>query len=104
MRTKPHYSVPEGYFNDLNRRLSEIPAQEGRKDFASKLSPYIIMAACFLLSIVIGTAILKNTASPAKDKVMAGTNEEAFQEELLEYLIASDTPLAQLEDVMFNGQ
>lgn len=99
MKTKLQYSVPDGYFEDLSGRLSTIPSREAPRSPASRLTPYLAMAACFFLSVIIGTAILKKTADPLNTETLAATDQE-----IIEYLIASDTPLAQIEDFMFNEQ
>lgn len=99
MKTKLHYSVPEGYFEELSGKLSTIPSREAPRGIVSRLTPYMAMAACFFLSVIIGTAILKKTADPVKAETLAATDQE-----IIEYLIASDTPLAQIEDFMLNDQ
>ena len=73
----------------------------------SRLTPCLAMAACFFLSVIIGTAILKKTASPLKTETLTAaemTADAEMEEDIIEYLIASDTPLAQIEDFMYNYQ
>ena len=91
--------MPEGYFEELSGKLSTIPSREAPRGIVSRLTPYMAMAACFFLSVIIGTAILKKTADPVKAETLAATDQE-----IIEYLIASDTPLAQIEDFMLNDQ
>ena len=87
MKKKMPYSTPEGYFENLQTRLSEIPARRSRIN----LAPYHALAASFVLALLAGNYILmKSTASqPASD------------EEIVEYLIDSGMTLAQLEDAVY---
>ena len=92
MNKKLNYNVPDGYFEDLKTRLSSIPAQESRPSRFARLTPYLAFAACFAALVIAGNAILKKTASPA-----------ASDEEIIEYLIASDITLAQIEDYLLSN-
>lgn len=58
---KPNFSVPEGYFDKLKAHLEEIPGKEVQVSTWQKSRPYLVMAACFLLSLIVGTGILKMT-------------------------------------------
>ncbi len=84
-KTMP-YSTPEGYFDSLQGRLSEIPARRSRIN----LTPYLALAASFALALLAGNYILTKTAA----------SQPASEEEIVEYLIDSGTTLAQLEDAM----
>lgn len=88
MKKQMPYSTPEGYFENLQSRLSEIPARRTR----ISLAPYLALAASFAIALLAGNYILlKTTASrPASD------------DEIVEYLIESGTTLAQLEDAVYN--
>ncbi len=59
--SKPSFGVPEGYFDRLQVRLQEIPGKEAPVSTWQKSKPYLVMAACFLLSLIAGTGILKMT-------------------------------------------
>lgn len=85
-KTMP-YSTPEGYFDSLQGRLSEIPARRSRIN----LTPYLALAASFALALLAGNYILTKTAA----------SQPASEEEIVEYLIDSGTTLAQLEDAMY---
>lgn len=85
-KTMP-YSTPEGYFDSLQGRLSEIPARRSRIN----LTPYLALAASFALALLAGNYILTKTAA----------SRPASEEEIVEYLIDSGTTLAQLEDAMY---
>ncbi|MBQ3820036.1 MAG: hypothetical protein II809_01065 [Bacteroidales bacterium] len=88
MSNKIPYSTPSGYFDNLQSRLSTIPARRSRINPV----PYLALAVSFTLLVLIGNYILtKSTASqPASD------------EAIIEYLIDSGTTLAQLEEVVYN--
>lgn len=59
------YTVPEGYFEDLKARLSDLPSRG--KDIPRgvwlRVRPYVALAACFAASFLIGNAVLRKTAS-----------------------------------------
>lgn len=79
------YSSPEGYFESLQDRLSEIPARHRRVS----LVPYLALAASFLILLAVGTAILSRS-----------TKAWPSEDEVIEYFIESGTTLAQLEDAV----
>lgn len=56
------YKVPEGYFGNLQARLSEIPSGSRVPSRMDVLKPYLAMAAAFALIITAGTAVLRHTA------------------------------------------
>lgn len=86
MRKQVPYSVPDGYFDSLRTRLSDIPERRTRVN----LLPYLAMAASFLVLLAIGNFILNRTAS----------SYQADDSEIIEYLIGSGTTLAQVESFM----
>ena len=88
MKTNIPYSTPEGYFESLQNRLSEIPARRTRFNF----TPYLALAASFVIALLVGNYILMKTAG----------NQSASDEEIVEYLIESGTTLAQLEDAVYD--
>ena len=79
------YSSPEGYFESLQERLSEIPARRQRINWV----PYLALAATFLILLAVGTTVLTRT-----------TRTWPSEDEVIEYLIESGTTLAQLEDAV----
>ena len=89
MIKKIQYRVPEGYFENLETRLSAIPAQEKQPSRMQKFAPYLALAACFALAVLVGNLVLNRTSVPA-----------ASDEEIIEYLISSDITLAQIEDYL----
>ena len=67
MSRKNDISTPEGYFENLQMRLSEIPARPARVSTVRRLAPYAAIAASFLAIVMLGNAILGKTAAPAED-------------------------------------
>lgn len=84
------YSTPEGYFQDLQQRLADIPGKKQATAF-QKFSPYLALAAVFAVAVVVGNVIINRTAAPAA----------ASAREVVEYLMDSDLTLSQLEDAIF---
>ena len=65
MNKRNDISTPEGYFENLQQRLSEIPARPARVSTVRRLAPYVAVAASFLLIVMVGNFILGRTAAPA---------------------------------------
>ena len=66
MSKRNDISTPEGYFENLQQRLSEIPASPARVSTVHRLAPYVAIAASFLVAVMLCNAILRRTApSPA---------------------------------------
>ncbi|MBR5925446.1 MAG: hypothetical protein IKZ60_08270 [Bacteroidales bacterium] len=93
MSKKIEYKVPDGYFENLKTRLSAIPAQEKQPSRMQKFTPYLALAACFAVAVLVGNLVLNRTTAPA-----------ASDEDIIEYLIASDITLAQIEDYLITNQ
>lgn len=83
MKNKLPYSVPEGYFGELNEKLMRT----GTFRFA----PAIAVAASIVILAGIG-GLFFNRTEPAP--VQTGSPED----EIIEYLICSGAPLAYFED------
>ena len=64
MSRKNDISTPEGYFENLQQRLSEIPARPERVGTVRRLTPYLAIAASFLVAVMLGNFILKQSAAP----------------------------------------
>ena len=67
MSKRNDITTPEGYFEDLQARLSEIPARPARVSAVHRLAPYVAIAASFVAVMLVGNAILNRTAAPAED-------------------------------------
>ena len=70
------YSVPDGYFTDLQTRLMKIPQENVQMEEAPKvislwdrLKPYAALAACFVAIVAVGTSVLRK-ASVSDDDLM----------------------------------
>ena len=62
MSKRNDITTPEGYFENLQQRLSEIPARPVRVSPVHRLAPYAAIAASFLVAVMLGNAILRKTA------------------------------------------
>ena len=67
MSRRNDIKLPEGYFENLEVRLSEIPARPARVSTVRRLAPYVAVAASFLVIVMIGNFVLGRTAAPAED-------------------------------------
>ena len=68
MSKRNDITTPEGYFENLQQRLSEIPAHPVRVSPVHRLAPYAAIAASFLVAVLLGNSILRHTApAPAED-------------------------------------
>ena len=114
------YKVPEGYFGNLQARLSEIPSGSRVPSRMDVLKPYLAMAAAFALIITAGTAVLRHTSGdsgledistldvirladlvPATDPYLlyttAQTETEISDSDISEYLIGAGISLDYIE-------
>lgn len=68
MTRKNDISTPEGYFEDLQLRLQEIPAREHRVSPVRRFAPYLAYAASLAVAVLLGNAVLRHTSpAPAED-------------------------------------
>lgn len=122
MTRKSDISTPEGYFEDLQRRLSAIPQQQtvSRPTTAiRRFTPYLAYAASLLILVSVGTFVLrKTTAVPEVQQVVEDPYwdyyaylsdaldpdgyfeytevEDLSNEDIINYLLASNVSLEQL--------
>ena len=69
MSKRNDITTPEGYFENLQQRLSEIPARPVRVNTVHRLAPYVAIAASFLVVVMLGNSILRHTApAPVSDE------------------------------------
>lgn len=93
------YNVPEGYFGQLQSRLSAIPARQKQPEKVfpafNKLKPYVALAASFAMAFCIGNFILGRSTKPANDEI---TFEDICYADLIPvtnpYMIYEDSPYA----------
>lgn len=63
LKNRP-YSVPDGYFDDLQSKLSEIPHMPGRKASGWQMvQPYLALVICFCSILVLGKLIMNKAGS-----------------------------------------
>ena len=67
MSKKNDISTPEGYFGDLQQRLSAIPSRTVRVSPVRRMAPYLAYAASLAVAVLLGNAILHRTAKPAAE-------------------------------------
>ena len=67
MIRKNDISTPEGYFEDLQLRLSEIPSQPQKVGGVRRITPYLAYAASLVVAVMLGNFILRKTAAPSAD-------------------------------------
>ncbi|MBQ3766013.1 MAG: hypothetical protein II874_04680 [Bacteroidales bacterium] len=67
MTRKNDILTPEGYFENLQDRLSQIPARQQPVSTVRRIAPYFAYAASLLVAVMLGNAVLKKTAAPAQD-------------------------------------
>ena len=67
MSKKNDISTPEGYFGDLQQRLSAIPSQPVRVSPVRRMAPYFAYAASLLVAVLIGNAVFHRTPAAPED-------------------------------------
>ena len=67
MSRRNDISTPEGYFENLQQRLSEIPARPARVSTVRRVAPYVAIAASFLAVVMVGNFVLNRTSAPSED-------------------------------------
>ena len=72
MNKRP-YNTPDGYFDYLQMRLSEIPLQQQTESVPevkvsrwAKVAPYFALVACFVAILVTGRYVIDKTTVPAQ--------------------------------------
>ena len=90
MTKKNDIIVPEGYFQNLEQRLSRIPQKEVRTSTLQKVSPWIAYAASLVILASVGGFIFKKSAEPV-------LQQEEYSWDYLSYLSRSLDPDGMLE-------
>ena len=67
MSKRNDITPPEGYFENLQQPLSEIPARPVRVSPVHRLAPYAAIAASFLVAVLLGNAILRQSTPAAAE-------------------------------------
>lgn len=68
MTKRNDISVPQGYFQNLEQRLSRIPQQEVRPTTFQKVSPWLAYAASLVVLASVGGFIFRNAAQPVQEE------------------------------------
>lgn len=89
MTKKNDIFVPEGYFQNLEQKLSRIPQQEVRPTTLQKVTPWIAYAASLVILASVGGFIFKKSAEPVL--------QEEYSWDYLSYLSRSLDPDGMLE-------
>lgn len=89
MTKKNDIFVPEGYFQNLEQKLSRIPQQEVRSTTLQKVTPWIAYAASLVILASVGGFIFKKSAEPVL--------QEEYSWDYLSYLSRSLDPDGMLE-------
>lgn len=108
-------SVPDGYFQNLEQRLQQIPAQAEAPRRVHRLAPYLAYAASLAALAVIGNFILRKTAVQEDNSwdyvsylaqsldpdglVELKEAEELTDDDIRSYLLASNISVEQINYV-----
>ena len=67
MTKRNDISVPQGYFQNLEQRLSRIPSQEVRPTTFQKVSPWLAYAASLAILAAVGGFVFRKAAAPVQE-------------------------------------
>lgn len=118
MTRKSDISTPEGYFQDLQERLSAIPGKQAASKPSTvirRFTPYLAYAASLAILVAVGNFVLRKTTAPAVQEdpyweyyaYLSGAldpdgyfeyteAEDLSEEDIINYLLASNVSLDQL--------
>lgn len=105
---KPPFTVPEGYFEEFNRRMMEqLPPQNGETEEEvrittwQRIKPLLYLAAMFVGMIVCVKVVLGEHTSVSGNETMAATS---LYENLIDYDQMSDEHICTLvENTMMDS-
>jgi hypothetical protein len=90
MNKRP-YNTPDGYFDYLQMRLSEIPERQQAETVPevkvsrwAKVAPYFALVACFVAILVTGRYVIDKTTVPAQNDNYL-TMENLYSADLVPY-------------------
>ncbi len=119
MTKKTDISVPEGHFQSLQTRLSAIPSQEQAPRGIRKAAPYLAYAASLAALVLMGNAVLRQTAVPAQESsdwdyvsylaqsldpdglVELKEADPLSDDEIVSYLLASNLSVEQVNELYY---
>jgi len=101
--------TPDGYLENLQDRLLQIPAAEKRPGLVTRVMPYIAYAASLVLLVFVGNFILRKTAVsseevPASEDwtymsyLAQSLDSDCMLPELQEYTLTEDDIVSYLVD------
>lgn len=93
MRKQIPYSTPQGYFGNLQQRLSSIPSQQQQNSGQWVRTLIPVAAAAALVVTMAGSLMLRHSA---------GNGDMTYEDAVIEYLINSGTTVDQLADYIDN--
>ncbi len=85
-KRKIQFSVPEGYFDELQTRLEKIPSVQKAGQPVSRwngIKPYVALAAAFAMILTAGTAVLKMTTEKVLDSSQVSDYEQMRMADLI---------------------
>lgn len=120
MTRKNDISTPEGYFDELQNRLSMIAVPAAPASTLRRFSPYFAYAAFLALAVVLGGVLLRNTAVSAEEEggswqylaylsqsmdpdgwVESDNTLQLSEEDIVNYLIDNGTSIDYLNAVRY---
>ena len=119
MTKRNDISVPDGYFQNLEQRLQQIPSarQEQAPRGVRRLAPYFAYAAALATLLAVGTLIFRLPAAPEDNGwdyvsylaqsldpdglVELKETEELSDEDIRSYLLASNISVEQINMTLY---
>lgn len=102
MNSKLPYSVPEGYFENLEDRALEKVSR--RRGFAQKMAPLLAVAASMVVLLGIGSFIIGRSSSPESTQAEVAQVSptaaamELSEDDIIDFLVYSNAPLAYFDE------
>ena len=109
MTKRNDISVPQGYFQDLEKRLGQIPQEKARVTTFQKVSPWFAYAASLAILAAVGGFVFRKAAAPLQEDyswdyvsylsrsldpdgiIELEETEEPSEEDILNYLLADNS-------------
>ena len=108
MNKRP-YTTPDGYFDFLQMRLSQIPEQQQVQETPqvrvsrwAKITPYFALVACFAFAIVAGLPYTSQYALFDESYYQGDDySYEITEEDIINYLINTNVPLNYIGQTLY---
>ena len=109
MTKRNDISVPQGNFQDLEKRLGQIPQKKARVTTFQKVSPWLAYAASLAILAAVGGFVFRKAAAPLQEDyswdyvsylsrsldpdgiIELEETEEPSEEDILNYLLADNS-------------